>query len=135
MLQGDGNLPGKYATFGFRRWSLERCCASRSQGLAYGGEKKLSNIWEGVSNAMQAWQWFGAALQPWGRAENQRDWVEWYTCRMLTYLRPESDHGRDAEGLYRVLLFATDACKGAWIIKDTRTQFTTFMGWLSRCLP
>ena len=44
---------------------------------------------------------------------------------MLTYLGPESNHGGDAEGLYQVLLFATGACKRAWIIKDTRTQFNT----------
>ena len=125
MLQGDGKLPGKYATFRFHRWSLERCWANRSQGPGYGGEKTLSNIWEGVWNAMQAWQWFGAALQPWSRGENQRAWVEWYTCRSLTYLRPESDHGGNAEGLYQVLLFATGACKRAWIIKDTGTQFNT----------
>ena len=61
--------------------------------------------------------------------KNQRAWVEWYglrhTCRMLTYLRPESDHGGNAEGLYQVLLFATGVCERAWIIKDTRTQFNT----------
>ena len=78
---------------------------------------------------MQAWQWFGAALQPSSRGDNQRAWVEWYglrhTCRMLTYLRPESDHEWNAEGLYQVLLFATGGCKRAWIIKDTRTQFNT----------
>ena len=28
---------------------------------------------------MQAWQWFGAALQPWSRGKNQRAWVE-YCC-------------------------------------------------------
>ena len=44
---------------------------------------------------------------------------------MLIYLRPESDHRWNAEGLYQVLLFATGACERAWIIKDTRTQFNT----------
>ena len=78
---------------------------------------------------MQALQWFGAALQPSRRGKNQRAWVEWYgsrhTCRMLTYRRPESDHGWNAEGLYQVLLFATGACERAWIMKDMRTQFNT----------
>ena len=43
-----------------------------------GWDETLSNIWEGVWNAMQAWQWFGAALQPWSCGKNQRAWVEWY---------------------------------------------------------
>ena len=89
---------------------------------------------------MQAWQWFGVALQPSNRGKNQRDWVEWYglthTCRMLTYLRPEPDHGWNAEGLYQVLLFATGAWEHAWIIKDMRTQFNTriFHGMVVRML-
>ena len=66
--------------------------------------------------------------------------MEWYglmhTCRMLTYLRPEPDHGWNAEGLYQVLLFAIGACEHAWIIKDTRTQFNTriFHGMVVRML-
>ena len=45
MLRGDGKLPGKYATFGFHRWSLERCWANRSQGPGYvGGEKNLATF-------------------------------------------------------------------------------------------
>ena len=32
---------------------------------------------------------------------------------------------RNAEGLYQVLLCARGACKRAWIMQDTRTQFNT----------
>ena len=50
-----------------------------SGGGGGGGDETLSNIWEGVWNAMQAWQWFGAALQRSSRWKNQRAWVE-YCC-------------------------------------------------------
>ena len=58
---------------------------------------------------MQAWQWFGAALQPWSRGKNQRAWVEWYVVRAV--------HG--------VLLWRGRGCalgrwKAAWQICNIR---------------
>ena len=66
----------QHSDFTGGHWNAVGPTGLRGQGP--GGKKKLSNLWEGVWNAMQAWQWFGAALQPWSRGENQRAWVEWY---------------------------------------------------------
>ena len=47
FCQGGGKgpkLPGKHATFGFHRWSLECCLANRSQGVGGAGMKHLATF-------------------------------------------------------------------------------------------
>ena len=60
---------------------------------------------------MQAWQWFGAALQPSSRGKNQRAWVEY--CCLLQVLENVCGFTR------------TRVCNSILV---------SFMGWLSRCL-
>ena len=76
-----------------------------------GWDETFSNIWEGVWNAMQAWQWFGAALQPWSRGENQRAWVE-YCC----------------------LLQVLEKVCGLTRTRVRNSILVSLMGWLSRYL-